>query len=229
MANRIFDNGLTAIRTAAAFVRKAFSGSSDEIDGDFEDFDVQVIHYKPSNLDDLCQLTHYSREEIRMIYRGFKQECPAGIVDEERFRELYCQFFPLGDASPYAKFVFSTFDQDEDGHVTFDQFIIGMSLLARGTLTQKLQWVFNLYDLNGTGKVSRANMKEILMAMHLMLGSHSQPCIDEQSINTQIDQIFAKLDLDADGSITFAEFTEACQNDPQIVSVFGKFDTVISS
>ena len=65
-------------------------------DGDYDEFDVQVVQFKPSNLDDLCHLTRYSREEIKLIYRGFKQECPSGVVDEESFKELYGQFYPLG-------------------------------------------------------------------------------------------------------------------------------------
>ncbi|GAV05559.1 hypothetical protein RvY_15665-4 [Ramazzottius varieornatus] len=77
-------------------VRRVIFGSSDGYDAEYDDFDVQVVHYKPSNLDELCHLTQYSREEIKLIYRGFKQECPSGVVDEETFKELYGQFYPLG-------------------------------------------------------------------------------------------------------------------------------------
>lgn len=30
------------------------------------------------------------------MYRGFKQECPSGIVNEQSFKEIYSQFFPQG-------------------------------------------------------------------------------------------------------------------------------------
>ena len=33
---------------------------------------------------------------LRMMYRGFKQECPNGAVNEDTFREIYEKFFPYG-------------------------------------------------------------------------------------------------------------------------------------
>ena len=31
-----------------------------------------------------------------MMYRGFKQECPNGAVNEDTFKEIYEKFFPHG-------------------------------------------------------------------------------------------------------------------------------------
>ena len=31
-----------------------------------------------------------------MMYRGFKQECPNGAVNEDTFKEIYEKFFPYG-------------------------------------------------------------------------------------------------------------------------------------
>ena len=30
------------------------------------------------------------------MYRGFKQECPNGAVNEDTFKEIYEKFFPYG-------------------------------------------------------------------------------------------------------------------------------------
>lgn len=30
------------------------------------------------------------------MYRGFKQECPSGMVTEPMFKEIYSHFFPQG-------------------------------------------------------------------------------------------------------------------------------------
>ena len=50
-------------------------------------------------------------DEVRALYRSFKQECPNGIVDEETFKEVYERIFPLGDASRYAHLVFAAIDR----------------------------------------------------------------------------------------------------------------------
>ncbi|OQV26030.1 putative Kv channel-interacting protein 2 [Hypsibius exemplaris] len=208
-------------------IRRVIFGESDGYDGDYDEFDVQVVHYKPSNLDELCLVTKFSREEIKLIYRGFKQECPAGVVDEERFKELYSQFYPLGDAGTYAGYIFATFDQDEDGHVTFDQFITGMSVLSRGTMPQKLRWVFNLYDLNGSGRISKSNLRDIILSVNQMLGSHAKPPTDDLSTKEHVERMFQKFDLDKNGEISFSEFLLACESDAEICRSMGIFNTVL--
>ncbi|KAK7011946.1 Kv channel-interacting protein 4, partial [Biomphalaria glabrata] len=87
---------------------------------DIEDLEMQVVRYKPEGLDTLCKNTKFTRKELQIMYRGFKQECPTGIVNEETFKEIYAQFFPQGDASAYAHYVFNTFDHDHNGSISFE-------------------------------------------------------------------------------------------------------------
>jgi len=53
-------------------------------------------YYRPESLKALSRLTRFSESEIKRIYRGFKAECPSGIVQEDTFRDIYAQFFPQG-------------------------------------------------------------------------------------------------------------------------------------
>ena len=55
--------------------------------------------------------TKFTKDEVRYLYRAFKQECPNGIVDEETFKDVYEKIFPLGDASHYAHLVFAAIDR----------------------------------------------------------------------------------------------------------------------
>ena len=55
----------------------------------------------------------------------------------------------ITDSAAYAHYVFNAFDQDHSGSISFEEFVMGLSLLARGSLHEKLQWAFNLYDING--------------------------------------------------------------------------------
>lgn len=50
----------------------------------------------PVALEDLCRLTKFTRQEIRIMYRGFKAECPEGVVHEASFKDIYAKFFPHG-------------------------------------------------------------------------------------------------------------------------------------
>lgn len=89
-------------------------------DSEFEDLDKDHIHFCPEALGTLCQLTKFSRRELQMMYQGFKQDAPSGVVREDTFKLIYAQFFPKGaDSTQYAHYVFNTFDPDRTGLVTF--------------------------------------------------------------------------------------------------------------
>ena len=55
-----------------------------------------AIRHRPEELTTLAAKTRFTRKEIQMIYRGFKQECPTGYVDEDAFKHIFSQFFPQG-------------------------------------------------------------------------------------------------------------------------------------
>ena len=63
----------------------------------------------------MSQETKFTRAEVKFLYRAFKQECPNGIIDEETFKEVYENIFPLGDASKYASLVFKCIDKEDTG------------------------------------------------------------------------------------------------------------------
>ena len=43
------------------------------LDSEFDDLDAPNVHFRPEALETLCQLTKFTRKELQMIYRGFKQ------------------------------------------------------------------------------------------------------------------------------------------------------------
>ncbi|XP_013392505.1 Kv channel-interacting protein 1 isoform X14 [Lingula anatina] len=196
-------------------------------DNDLDDLEMQVVRYKPEGLDALCRNTKFSRKELQIMYRGFKQECPTGIVNEETFKEIYAQFFPQGESSQYAHYVFSTFDRDNNGSISFEEFVVGLSVLSRGSLQEKLQWAFSLYDINNDGVISKDEMTSIITAIYDLMGRCSEPFVDENTIRDHVDRVFQKMDLNKDGFISMDEFMEACRGDASISKSLGVFDTVL--
>ena len=60
------------------------------------------VYRRPKSLDHLVAATHFSRAEIKRLYRDFKAECPTGLIKEETFRTMYTQFFPKGGNEDFA-------------------------------------------------------------------------------------------------------------------------------
>ena len=79
-----------------------------------------------------------------MLYRGFKTECPSGVLSEECFHYVYTSFFPGRDESyngicpilfkcifyfyqhfkgnicSYTHYIYSLLDKKGTGFITFD-------------------------------------------------------------------------------------------------------------
>ncbi|XP_077295361.1 A-type potassium channel modulatory protein KCNIP1 [Arctopsyche grandis] len=194
-------------------------------DSEVEDLGEHHQRYKPDSLGALCRATRFSEAEIKKIYRGFKAECPTGVVKEDTFKLIYAQFFPQGaNTSQYAHYVFNTLDQDNSGLLSFDEFVTGLSILSRGSLEEKLRWTFSLYDINGDGYITREEMTDIVSAIYDLMGK-LDPCVDEDTVKEKVDRIFQKMDVNKDGVVTLEEFLECCNNDEDISRSMTVFDS----
>ncbi|KYM77482.1 Kv channel-interacting protein 2 [Atta colombica] len=185
--------------------------------------------HKPEELATLAATTRFSRKEIQLIYRGFKQECPTGLVDEDAFKQIFSQFFPQGDASQYAHYVFNTMKRKPSGKISFEEFLTILSKVSRGSVEEKLQWVFGLYDLDGDGLISKEEMLDVVGSIYEMLGRYTQPQILEPHVAARehVDRIFHLMDANKDGVVTIEELVQWCSKDEQLLRSLDTLDTVL--
>lgn len=82
----------------------------------------------PDDLAELEQKTYFTRKELRKWYKvggiwmgeqhfqfilkDFVRDCPSGELKLDEFQNIYRQFFPNGDPSKFAAFVFNVFDDN---------------------------------------------------------------------------------------------------------------------
>jgi len=82
----------------------------------------------PEELVELEQKTYFTRKELRKWYKAswkgfckmqaifplkdFVRDCPSGELKLDEFQNIYRQFFPNGDPSKFAAFVFNVFDDN---------------------------------------------------------------------------------------------------------------------
>uniref|UniRef100_A0A665V445 Kv channel interacting protein 2 n=1 Tax=Echeneis naucrates TaxID=173247 RepID=A0A665V445_ECHNA len=192
-----------------------------------DDSELSTVCYRPEGIDRLVQQTNFSKKELQVLYRGFKNECPSGAVNEETFKNIYSQFFPQGDSSMYAHFLFEAFDTQNNGAVNFEDFVISLSIILRGSVTDKLNWAFNLYDLNKDGCITREEMTDIMHSIYDMMGKYTYPSMKDSAPKDHVDSFFQKMDRNNDGVVTIEEFLETCQKDDNIMQSMHMFDNVI--
>ncbi|KAI1937903.1 Calcium-binding protein NCS-1 [Ophidiomyces ophidiicola] len=177
----------------------------------------------PSQLDELQKATHFDKKELQQWYKGFLKDCPSGTLTKEEFQKIYRQFFPFGDPSSFANYVFRVFDSDNSGMIDFKEFICALSITSRGRMEDKLDWAFQLYDIDGDGKISYEEMLAIVEAIYKMVGSMVKLPEDEDTPEKRVRKIFRMMDKDENGSLDIAEFKEGSKRDETIVSALSLF------
>ncbi|XP_042196900.1 Kv channel-interacting protein 4 isoform X1 [Callorhinchus milii] len=200
-----------------------------------DEMEMATVCHRPEGLEQMQAQTKFTKKELQILYRGFKNECPSGIVNEDTFKDIYAQFFPreevtylsISDASTYAHFLFNAFDTDHNGSVSFEDFVTGLSVLLRGTIQDKLKWAFNLYDINKDGYITKEEMLDIMKSIYDMMGKYTYPVLRDEIPRQHVEIFFQKMDKNKDGVVTIDEFIETCQKDENIMKSMQLFENVI--
>ncbi|KAI1729449.1 kv channel-interacting protein 4 [Ditylenchus destructor] len=191
-----------------------------------EDLSSENLSYRPESLESICEMTKFTKREIQLLYRSFKQGCPSGIVSLQQFQEIFAQFFPQCSSRRYAELVFRTLDRDADNQISFQEFVVGLSALTRGTQEDKLNWVFSLYDTHRRDLIGLSELLQVTQAMYELLNRRC--AVTKGHIVEHVWQIFKKLCPDpGETNIARDRFVEICLNDKDICDSLDLFHTVL--
>ncbi|KAI3639924.1 hypothetical protein MIR68_002052 [Amoeboaphelidium protococcarum] len=97
----------------------------------------------PEKISDLQAITSFDKKDLQMWFKGFSQDATAKTVDlsvdialsqqyepamsKADWLKIYKQYFPFGDPTRFANHMFRVFDQDQDGLVSFTEFMKALS------------------------------------------------------------------------------------------------------
>ncbi|CAD5122264.1 DgyrCDS10709 [Dimorphilus gyrociliatus] len=171
----------------------------------------QASALRPEVLTDLEESTAFNADEIREYYRNFLKECPEGrmSMSRDQFKKIYSKLFPTGDANQFAQHVFRTYDRDGNGRIDFREFLNSLHIQKRGTLEEKLTWLFKMYDIDGTGYITEDELGQMLKSLHNLRGK-----VDEHSMKCLANYILERADINKDKKLSLKEFLEGakCSN-----------------
>ncbi|EDV25220.1 uncharacterized protein TRIADDRAFT_56938 [Trichoplax adhaerens] len=107
--------------------------------------------------------THFDLSEINGLYEQF-----SVLTDNVKgiSREVFNLCLgPLGrKANLVMSRLFKFFDRNGNGYIDFNEFVHGLSILIKGNLDEKLKYVFTGYDLDGSGYISKENLRRMFKA-----------------------------------------------------------------
>jgi Ca2+-binding EF-hand superfamily protein len=128
-------------------------------------------------------------------------------------------FFTHGNPEHFCEHVYRTFDEDNDGSISFKEFLLAIGVTTGSDSKEKLKWAFKMYDINKDGLVDVKEMEKIIKALYEMLGSAEGGGDSEESKAEQekkVKFLFEKIDANKDGGVNMEEFIDICNNDEHL-------------
>ena len=99
--------------------------------------------------------------------------------------------------------------------IDFREFVTSLSVTTRGTLDEKLQWAFHIYDIDGDGYIEQKELFNIVKAVQKMTGA-----IDESDLSKEkITKVFEQMDENEDKKLSLDEFIKGAKQDETFVSM----------
>lgn len=173
------------------------------------------------DLNSLSRITNLKKHDIKLLYKDFMTRNPSGNLDKEAFRKLYSK---MRNENPerlkqISDFIFTAFDQDLNGLISFREFLIGFTLTSRGDHKDKLIYAFDLYDTDKSGTIDFYEMKTVISAIMTLLGGE----IDASYINNLAEECMVYLDKNGDGIVSRDEFIEGLLQHPHLRKFLSPF------
>ena len=102
--------------------------------------------------------------------------------------------------NPLVKRVIAVLDRNNDGNISFLEFVQGLNSLSAGASQEdKLRFAFQIYDINNDGFISNG---ELFQVLKMMVGTN----LNDVQLQQLVDRTIVKADTDFDGKISFEEF-----------------------
>ncbi|GFX53320.1 kv channel-interacting protein 2 [Trichonephila clavipes] len=71
-----------------------------------------------------------------------------------------------------------------------EEFIECLSVICRGSLCDKLDWAFALYDLNADGRITKKELTDIVYSVYNLMGRKAYTDSEEKAFREHVDKIF---------------------------------------
>ncbi|KAH3766219.1 hypothetical protein Pelo_1893 [Pelomyxa schiedti] len=169
-----------------------------------------------------------SKEKFELVLKNFRKYATRdGRITRDAFKLI------LGGVmhDDLAEQVFDSFDFDHNGYMDVREYLSMMGVTHGGSLEQKLNASFDLFDKNGDGVLSKEEVKGMFVLIIKQKRAAANPKapqeeLDEKSLQTIqgiVDAVFSRVDTDGNGTIDRKEFLAGFKDHPEVCGFFKQF------
>lgn len=177
----------------------------------------QCTSIEADDLSELLILTSFKEDDLKRWYTRFIQDYPEGYLNEDEFHDIYSTIYNTSFCNHFAKHIFRSFDKDNDGVLSFKELMVAMSVASHGTSREKLELAFNVYDINGTGRVTLDDVRHVIVCIQNNLRRRTSSFVSLKVNDKEVREMFEAVDVHSRGYWTVDEFIEGMDVNPAFV------------
>ncbi len=118
-----------------------------------------------------------------------REEIRKDILECELTKAEFAEAMSLKPNSLFVNQMFDLIDKDKNGFVSFREFLDMFVIFAKGSPDDKIELMFNMYDIDNSGMLDRTEFRKMLKAMMEMVNTS----IDSDQMDRLIDSMFASM------------------------------------
>ena len=161
----------------------------------------------------LMRQTNYSRHELFAIFLRFKSLCclsatDGGGIDATTFQRGVVRL--SFEDGRFVSRVFSLVDTDNSDSIEWEEFLVAMAALEKGSAEIKAEFACNVYDLDGDGFIGRHDLTTMFQASSMLKqdGQQQQPQQEDDSLSDAVismfvSKVFSTFGCEESGLISF--------------------------
>jgi len=163
----------------------------------------------------IAEKSGLSEEQIREDFNSFIADHPKGRLTKKDFKKVFTVASGQADkgTDEFVNNVFRMFDSDNNGYITFIEFMVILQMLDEGSNEDKILKCFKMFDINNDGTITK---KELIKIFKVICAANGAPNPEKTALTRVSDQAFAELDADGNGKITQDEFVAAASSGEEL-------------
>lgn len=144
----------------------------------------------------------FSEDATEQTSAGFVVRQRKDVLDCELTREEFAEAMSLKANSLFVEQMFQLIDQDGNGFVSFREFLDMIVIFSRGSPEDKLKLMFDMYDVDKSGSLSRDEFCNMLKGMMELVNASVNP----DQLDQLIDSMFAAAGFQNKQQLTLEDF-----------------------
>lgn len=126
------------------------------------------------------------------------------ILEVELSKEEFAEAMAVKPNSDFVEHFFSLIDSDRNGYISFREFLNAVVLFSKGSIQEKLQTMFYMYDIDGTGYMSTKQIGQMFRSLLELAQSN----LDTDDINCLVESLSSQSGMEPKEQYSFEDFCQ---------------------